>query len=682
MSLKIVNASPKLLEHEFIVGDKSVVIENTQTQNQAILPLECLDFLELIDGTRTVKQIIAEVFDKTGQIYFDTVIKVIKLLDDVNLLEGVDGHVDSISEDKSPHNQPSSIFVRAFQQIMIVKKIDKGLNKGYLSYVLCIIVLAGAYFGIDHIVNGASKFEIGNFLKSRYGYSKAILHYFIIASTLLSIRGLIRALYQFCVCKNIYGIHIRFNLLSLSVDVLDNSVYTLTNKLHAILYFVAGNFSFFTAAFIFELIFPTHFLLNDVYIVAILFTLNHLDPFRKGDLSNAFHFLYAEEQLESLSPYLKNNAFSGIFKTSLDSSEDIRFAIYSFLAIAWAVSFTLFSSDLMVHNFPRLLLEIQVGKSVAMVNAIVLLCLLGFNFLYLFTDLAHTILRNIFSPLMKPFKKMRSKGKRIKDDDVLHAGIVDKLKKDIILGTLSEPALKFLLGQCSVNKVTEGSYLIMQGDKSKNVFFAIEGQLKVNIRESSSQVKEIVELHSPCIVGEIALIKETDRTANVIAKTDVTYVEMPFHVFKTMIEEESYKDDYTRLLKRIELSQFISSASLFADFPNEIMNLFVEAGDMVIFPENQNIVDQGESDKTFYMLLKGSVDIIKDGEKVADLHQGDYFGEIALLANSKRTATVRTTEQCLFLYIESDKFWKILIGNIELGIYLEAITKQRVEEAL
>jgi len=679
MSLEIVNTSPKLKVYDFIVGDKNVVIENTQTGTQAILPLESLDFLELIDGTRSVKQIIAEVFEKTGKIYFDTVIKVIKLLNDIELLEDLGLEFDSISVDKSPRNQSSSIFVRPFYKLMIIKKISFGLNRGILSYLMFAVLVTGACLGINQILNDSFGFEMGNFLKSRFGYSKAIFHYFIITSALLSIRGLYKIIYQLFVCSNVYGIQFRVNFLSVSLDVLDNSIYTLTRKIHAILYFVSANLIFIASAFVFAIIFPKHFLINDVYIIAILLTLNFLDPFRKGDLTNAFHFVYAQDQLESLSPYLKNKTFSGLFKTSGNSNDDLRFAIYSFLAILWAVSFTLFASDLMVYNFPRLLFEIQIGGEVEMINAGLIFLLLTFNFLYLFIDLAHTVLHNIFSPLSRSLIRMKSKGKEITVDEVFQEGALEKIKKDFVLGTLSEKAIRFLLSQSSIKKMKANSNLIVQGDRSKNVYFVLEGEINVSIKEFSTKVKNIVDLRSPCIVGEIALLKEVDRTASVITKTNVTYVEIKPRIFKKLVENELFKDDYERLINRIELSQYISSASLFADFPSEIMHLFVEAGDMVIFPPDQNIVEQDENDKTFYLLLKGSVDIIKDGEKITELHQGDYFGEIALLANSKRTATVRTTEKCLFLFIESDKFWKILINNIDLGIYLEAVTKQRIE---
>ena len=72
-------------------------------------------------------------------------------------------------------------------------------------------------------------------------------------------------------------------------------------------------------------------------------------------------------------------------------------------------------------------------------------------------------------------------------------------------------------------------------------------------------------------------------------------------------------------------------------------------------------------------LTKVSQSINVDKEAVVDLNTS--YCNIVFETWNKDVVEVEA-------YIESDKFWKILIDNIELGIYLEAITKQRIEEAL
>ena len=66
------------------------------------------------------------------------------------------------------------------------------------------------------------------------------------------------------------------------------------------------------------------------------------------------------------------------------------------------------------------------------------------------------------------------------------------------------------------------------------------------------------------------------------------------------------------------------------------------ADDVDIAPGTQ-LMKQGRFAHEFFVILEGTVEVAKDGEHVADLGPGDFFGEIALVENERRTATVITT---------------------------------------
>lgn len=72
------------------------------------------------------------------------------------------------------------------------------------------------------------------------------------------------------------------------------------------------------------------------------------------------------------------------------------------------------------------------------------------------------------------------------------------------------------------------------------------------------------------------------------------------------------------------------------------------------------VARQGDYGTEFFVIVSGQVSVSRDGEHLRDLGPGDFFGELAMLANIPRTATVTTVSACRFLVLGSREFNSLL----------------------
>jgi CRP-like cAMP-binding protein len=118
--------------------------------------------------------------------------------------------------------------------------------------------------------------------------------------------------------------------------------------------------------------------------------------------------------------------------------------------------------------------------------------------------------------------------------------------------------------------------------------------------------------------------------------------------------------------------KLISNLNVFQNCPQECLKEIATHLDQLYSSPGDLIIKIGDIGDEMFILAHGNVDIIlASDERVATLHDGQIFGEIALIKETTRTANVQSLGYCDLYkltkknFIEITKRYPILLSNIE-----------------
>ncbi len=122
----------------------------------------------------------------------------------------------------------------------------------------------------------------------------------------------------------------------------------------------------------------------------------------------------------------------------------------------------------------------------------------------------------------------------------------------------------------------------------------------------------------------------------------------------------------------------LRSLALFRPLPPATLDQLASALIAVTATDGDEIIRQGDSGDRFYVIANGTVDVTSEGQPVATLGEGDYFGEIALLRDVPRTATVTARGDVELYALERDEFLGAVTGHAESVEAADAVIANRL----
>lgn len=113
-------------------------------------------------------------------------------------------------------------------------------------------------------------------------------------------------------------------------------------------------------------------------------------------------------------------------------------------------------------------------------------------------------------------------------------------------------------------------------------------------------------------------------------------------------------------LHKDKKAELIASAPLFADCSKKELRLVAMLADEIDFRPGKVLTREGTPGREFFVLLEGEVEVTRGGKRISTLGAGDFFGELALVSNIPRTATVTAITPVRMLVVSGRDFRRLL----------------------
>mmetsp|Transcript_4111 Transcript_4111/g.4700 ORF Transcript_4111/g.4700 Transcript_4111/m.4700 type:complete len:406 (-) Transcript_4111:223-1440(-) len=212
----------------------------------------------------------------------------------------------------------------------------------------------------------------------------------------------------------------------------------------------------------------------------------------------------------------------------------------------------------------------------------------------------------------------------------------ETLNKSFMFSALEEKDMQLVLGAMKECKVEAGEKVINEGDNGDFLFVIEKGTLNCT-KSLNGEDKVVKTVNEGDVFGELALLYNCPRAASVVAADACICWQLDRESFNHIVKDAA-------VARRNKYDEFLKSVNLLASLEAYERSQIADALVPETCKKGDIIVKQDDPGDKFYILEEGSLYALKNigGEekRVMDYKPGDYFGELALLKNQPRAASV------------------------------------------
>jgi CRP/FNR family cyclic AMP-dependent transcriptional regulator len=130
--------------------------------------------------------------------------------------------------------------------------------------------------------------------------------------------------------------------------------------------------------------------------------------------------------------------------------------------------------------------------------------------------------------------------------------------------------------------------------------------------------------------------------------------------------------------------EILKGVPIFAKMEPAKLKLLAFTGERMTFAEGQELFHQGDPGDAMYVILSGMADVLIDSPAgpitVAQLKKNNFVGDMAILGDVPRTATIKAREPLTTLKISKDMFYRLVTEFPQMAIEMMRELAHRLED--
>lgn len=665
---------PKLADHVEIRlfplkwGNDYVMVANARDLVHYRLPADQLPLLEKMDGTRTVKEIVLEEFDASGDLDPDAVTDLVQTLYEGNFLDQPYRDVDELVTRALDPVTERRRKARAFAKTLTIEwksanEVVRWLYAHGLRFAfakpLVVLEVGVAVVGLAAFVDlvFSHEFVVGGTSVAASFLLLWVLDYF---SVLVHELG-----HALVVIRNgrrikSAGFMIYFGSPAFFVDGSDG---LMMDRRQQILSSFAGPFAEMILASASSLIVwfhPDWFLSQTLFTAAALnyyLIIMNLIPLLELD---GYYILADVIQVPDLRPrslaFLRDDLFRKLRHRERFTRAETGLALYGILGVAFTI-FAVYSSFRYWNTiFGPLIEGLWEGGSLARLLLIALaLFVIG------------PLVRGLIALLRSVGRRIRAVVRRIRFRleskwRVEAAELVDGLSifEDVPVEVLDE-----LAGRVRLRTLARNQPVFRQGDRPEAFYVVRRGVLEVVEEDPDSGAeRQIRTMGRGESFGELGLLTAAVRTATVRAGDEAEVFEVDKGTFDRLLADMVHVPEFEPTLQQLAE---LRAQPCFSNLATDQLVELLGHGEWIPVGPGEVLVEQGQEGDSFYAVSSGQFEVTIDGEYRHALGPGAFFGEIALLLDVPRTATVAARTPARVFRLDREGFDALLASSFRRG---------------